>query len=320
MTCLFLIISKSNIYINHLMLNKYIFFVIIILCFTPFFSPPLALLAGIAFSIILKNPFQKNTKKATSYLLQSSIVCLGFGMNLFKSLQTGKEGIFFTIITVFGVLALGIVVGKILKVESKLTYLISVGTSICGGSAIAAISPIIKADNQEISISIGTVFILNALALLIFPFIGNYFNLTQHQFGLWAAIAIHDTSSVVGAASVYGKEALEIATIVKLTRALWIIPLAVISTFIFKNNSNKIYIPWFILFYILAMLSNTFISIPIQFSELMVFLGKKGLTVSLFLIGSGISTEMLKKVGFKPFLLGVILWFVISLVSLIVII
>lgn len=258
-------------------IHKIVFFILLLVCLTPYISIPLALFMGLAFAILFRNPFPEISKKTSKYLLQVSVVGLGFGMNLFEALKAGKDGIIFTIASVFGVLLLGVLLGKVFKLEKTIAYLISAGTAICGGSAIAAVAPIVKAKDTEISVSIGTVFILNAIALFIFPILGHYFNLSQDQFGTWAAIAIHDVSSVVGASAAYGEEALKIATTVKLTRALWIIPVAIVTSFFFKQKSDKIYKPWFILFFTLAMLANTFLPIPEIITTNILWLAKKGL-------------------------------------------
>lgn len=296
--------------------NKIIFWCLLALCFFPFVSSAIALFLGLAFALTLGQPYPKFTKKTSKYLLQFSVVGIGFGMNLHESLKAGKEGMIFTIVSVIGVLVLGYILGKKLNVDKKTSYLISSGTAICGGSAIAAVAPVLKANDNEISVSLGTIFILNAIALFIFPPIGHLLGLTQEQFGLWAAIAIHDTSSVVGAGAAYGEKALEIATMVKLTRALWIIPLAFVTMFLFKQKSNKVSIPWFIFFFVLAMVANTFLPIPEEVTKALVWLAKKGLTVTLFLIGSGLSQQVIKNVGFRPMAEGVILWFFIGVVSL----
>jgi len=231
-------------------------------------------------------------------------------------MQAGKEGVLFTIASITGTLVFGYLMGKWLNIEKKTSYLISAGTAICGGSAIAAISPVIKAEEKQISVALGCVFILNSIALFIFPVIGHHFNLSQTQFGLWCAIAIHDTSSVVGAASKYGTHALEVATTVKLARALWIVPVSFMSTFIFKNKSKKISIPYFIGLFILAMVANTYLPVVKMISPYMVTIAKMGLTLTLFLIGAGLSRKILVSVGFKPLLQGVALWAAISITAL----
>lgn len=299
--------------------NRVIFILLLILCLMPFITPAVALFIGLIFAFTAGQPFPVFSKKASKYLLQFSVVGLGFGMNLYQSLQTGKDGMIFTVVSVVSVLLIGYFVGKRLYMDRKTAYLISAGTAICGGSAIAAVAPVLKANDSEISVSMGTIFILNAIALFIFPPIGHLLDMTQEQFGMWAAIAIHDTSSVVGAGAAYGEKALEIATMVKLTRALWIIPVAFITTLLFKQKGGKVSIPWFILFFVLAMVANTFLSIPAQVSNGLVWAAKKGLTVTLFLIGAGLSPKVLKIVGIKPLVQGVMLWVFIGVLSLVVI-
>ena len=284
-----------------------------------FLTPAVALFVGILFSLILGTPYPKLAKKASKYMLQISVVGLGFGMNLHESLQAGKEGMIFTIISVIGVMILGVFLGKLLNINRKNSYLISSGTAICGGSAIAAVAPVIDADDNDTSLALITIFVLNAIALFIFPVIGHALDLTQQQFGTWAAIAIHDTSSVVGAGAAYGDEALKVATTIKLTRALWIIPLAFASAFVFRTKGKRATIPWFIILFVVAMLINTYLPLPQVLTENIVFISKKLLTVTLFLIGCGLSVSALKKVGVKPLLLGVILWVIISVTTLLVV-
>lgn len=296
--------------------NKPLFILLFILCLMPFISPAIALFLGLALGMTAGQPFPVFSKKTSKYLLQFSVVGLGFGMNLYESLQTGKDGMIFTVVSVVAVLVLGMYLGKRLMMDKKTAYLISAGTAICGGSAIAAVAPVVKANDNEMSMSLGTIFILNAIALFIFPPIGHLLGMTQEQFGMWAAIAIHDTSSVVGAGAAYGEKALEIATMVKLTRALWIIPITIVTMFLFKQKGAKISIPWFIFFFILAMVANTFLSIPEVVSSSLVWTAKKGLTVTLFLIGSGLSRKVIKHVGVRPMVQGVVLWIFIGLMSL----
>ncbi|MDD6766404.1 MAG: putative sulfate exporter family transporter [bacterium] len=296
--------------------NKPIFIVLFVCCLLPFVTPAIALFAGLAFALTAGQPYPKFSKKTSKYLLQFSVVGLGFGMNLYASLQSGKEGMLFTIVSVFAVLALGIWLGKRLLIDRKTSYLIAAGTAICGGSAIAAVGPVVKADDNQMSMSLGTIFILNAIALFIFPPIGHLLGLTQEQFGLWAAIAIHDTSSVVGAGAAYGEIALEIATMVKLTRALWIIPITILTMFLFKQKGAKITIPWFILFFILAMVANTFLSLPEALTRSVVWAAKQGLTLTLFLIGAGLSRQVIRQVGIRPMVQGILLWIFIGAISL----
>ncbi|MEO6818161.1 MAG: putative sulfate exporter family transporter [Ginsengibacter sp.] len=309
-------IEFKNIFKDGLSPKKIIFILLLILCLTPLITPPIALLLGIGVAQTIGNPYIFYNHKATSFLLKASVIGLGFGMNFHSAVQAGKEGIIFTICSIFGTLILGFILGKVLKIEMKTSHLISCGTAICGGSAIAAVSPIIKAGENQISIALGTIFILNSIALFLFPAIGHYLHLSQNQFGIWAAIAIHDTSSVVGAANKYGAEALQVATTVKLARALWIIPIAFLSSYMFKSGKQKIKIPYFIGFFILAMLVNTYLPVIHPVSGILVVIAKIGLTVTLFLIGSGLSAKVLKSVGLKPLLQGVILWIVISTVAL----
>ena len=296
--------------------NSYYYLLLAFICLTPWISPPIALFLGLAFALTLGSPFPVFNKKASKYLLQIAVIGLGFGMNLHESLKAGTDGILFTIISVVSVIIIGILVGKFYKVDKVTSYLISSGTAICGGSAIAAVGPIVRADESQMSVSLATVFVLNAIALFIFPTIGQWLNLSQIQFGTWAAIAIHDTSSVVGAGSAYGEEALKVATTVKLTRALWIIPLSIFTTFYFKSKGDKLYIPWFILFFIIAMLLNTYLYIPTKITSSIVAVSRQCLTLTLFFIGAGLSRNTLKNVGSKPLLLGISLWIFIGLVSL----
>lgn len=298
--------------------QKILFFLLLFACLTAWVSPPIALVLGLFAALTFGNPFPEQTKKATKILLQTSVVLLGFGMNLTSVIKAGKDGIVFTIVTIFGTLLVGYLTGKLLKVEEKTSALISSGTAICGGSAIAAVAPAIDADGEQISVSLGTVFILNSVALILFPIIGRALNLSQNQFGIWSAIAIHDTSSVVGAAQSYGADALAIATTVKLARALWIAPVALLFSFIYRSKKAKIAIPYFIFFFLLATLIRTYMpgEFPPSVFDSLVNLAKAGLTVTLFLIGASLSRETLKKVGIKPLFQGVLLWILISIVSL----
>lgn len=304
--------------INTGVLQKIVFFVLILACLTPYVSPPIALALGLILAFSIGNPYRAEIRKPTKILLQVSVVLLGFGMNLDEVYKAGRDGILFTIVTIFGTLILGYLAGRLLGVNQKISTLISSGTAICGGSAIAAVAPVIDADSEEISVSLGTVFVLNSVALFLFPVIGHALGLSQHQFGIWSAIAIHDTSSVVGASQSYGAEALAIATTVKLTRALWIVPVAFLFSFIYREKSAKIAIPWFILLFLLAAVARTYAPseiLPSIFDSL-VNIAKTGLTVTLFLIGASLSPKMLKQVGVKPFLQGILLWIIISIVSL----
>lgn len=295
---------------------KIIFWILLALTLTPWVSPPLALLLGLAIAQTIQHPYPQYNQKATSWLLKISVVGLGFGMNAAAALRAGKQGFVFTVVSITGILILGFILGRLLKINNKTAHLISSGTAICGGSAIAAVAPVIRAEESQITVALGTVFILNAVALLIFPSIGHHFHLSQQQFGLWCAIAIHDTSSVVGAAAKYGNEALGIATTVKLARALWIIPVALMSTALFKSKGTKIKIPYFIGLFIVAIILNTYVPFIRNISDGIVAISKAGLTATLFLIGCGLSRKLWKAVGIKPLLQGVILWVVISIATL----
>ena len=280
------------------------------------------LFLGLAYALICGQGYPSFNKKMSKMLLQYSVVGLGFGMNLHESLASGKEGMTFTIISVIGTLAIGMLIGrKLLKVDRETSYLISSGTAICGGSAIAAVGPVIKAKPANMSVALAVVFVLNAIALFIFPSIGHWLELSQQQFGTWAAIAIHDTSSVVGAGAAYGEEALEVATTIKLTRALWIIPLALATSLIFKSKDSKITIPWFILYFIIAILLNTFVldSVP-QVGTAVSGIARRFLTLTMFFIGASLSMDVLRAVGIRPLIQGVLLWVVISVGSLLYII
>lgn len=300
--------------------SKITYFTAIAVCTTPFIDTPFALLIGILLAQTVQHPFPKKNKRLTHNLLQISVVGLGFGMNAWQALDAGKEGLAFTILSIFSTITLGLFIGKRFKIDANTSYLISTGTAVCGGSAIAAISSIIQSNEKQISTALGTIFILNSIALFLFPWVGHLFHLTQHQFGVWAAIAIHDTSSVVGAANKYGTIALQTATTIKLERALWIIPLSLISVFVFKSESKKIKIPYFIFLFVMAMLINTFIPAIHTAASFIVILSKIGLKITLFLIGTSLSKDLIISVGIKPFFQGILLWAFISIISLSIII
>ncbi|RXK85873.1 YeiH family protein [Filimonas effusa] len=281
-------------------------------CFTPLVSAPAALLLGIGTAQFIGHPYLHLNHSITRLLLQVSVVGLGFGMNIYTAAAAGREGFGITAISIIATLTGGVVLGKLLGVEKKTAYLITSGTAICGGSAIAAVSPVIKAEEKQMTVALGTVFILNSAALFIFPVVGRWIGLNETQFGLWSAIAIHDTSSVVGAAAKYGPEALAVATTVKLARALWIVPVGVISALVFRQKKGSVKLPWFILFFIAAMLLNTYVPVIQAYGHYLVKLSHSGLTLTLFLIGSGLSAGTLRQVGFKPFIQGIVLWALIS--------
>ena len=293
-----------------------VFAAFLLFCVTPWASPPIALALGLALALTLGHPYPARNSKATKLLLQASVVLLGFGMNLQKVIEAGRTGVVFTIVTIAGTLLLGFLLGRAMGISRTTAHLISSGTAICGGSAIAAVGPVINATDEEMSVSLGTVFILNSIALFAFPMIGQRLGLTQSQFGVWAAIAIHDTSSVVGAASRYGADALQIATTVKLTRALWIVPLTLATAFFFKRKSANVAIPWFILWFVAASVIRTYLPAPGEVWSTLTMLAKIGLTITLFLIGAGLSRKSIAAVGARPLILGVVLWIVISCASL----
>ena len=281
-------------------------------------TPPVVLFIGLVFALLCGQAYPTFNKNVSKKLLQYSVIGLGFGMNLQASLASGKEGMLFTIISVIGTLLIGMFIGcKVLKLNRNTSYLISSGTAICGGSAIAAVGPIIKAKDTDMSMALATVFILNAIGLFLFPIMGHWLGLSQQEFGTWAAIAIHDTSSVVGAGAAYGEEALQVATTIKLTRALWIIPLALVTSVIFRSEGKKISIPWFILFFIVAMLINTYLLADFpQIGKFIAGIARKGLIITMFFIGASLSVDVIKSVGIRPLLQGILLWIIISAASL----
>ena len=289
---------------------------------TSYVTPPVVLFLGLAYALLCGQAYPKFNKTASKKLLQYAVVGLGFGMNVQASLASGKEGMLFTIVSVFGTMVVGMLIGyKLLKVNKTTAYLISSGTAICGGSAIAAVGPVVKAKDSDMSLALATVFILNAVALFTFPVLGRWLGLSQQEFGMWAAIAIHDTSSVVGAGAAYGEEALQVATTIKLTRALWIIPLTLLTSLLFRSGSKKISIPWFILFFILAIVANTYLldAVPMV-GKVISGVARKLLTLTMFFIGASLSKETLKSVGVRPMIQGVLLWIIISVGTLIYII
>lgn len=319
-------------------IGKYLYWVLLVLMFIPFelifgstfISAPVALFLGLVFALIFGIPHPKFNKKLSKYLLQASVVGLGFGMNLEKSLQSGAEGMIFTVVSVISVMVVGVLLGRYMRIDSKTSYLISSGTAICGGSAIAAVGGVLNAKENEMAVSLGVIFILNAIALFIFPPMGHFFGLDQHQFGTWAAIAIHDTSSVVGAGAAYGPEACELATLIKCTRALWIIPLAFFTMWFYgrgssadgERKSGKISIPWFILLFVAAMIFNTYVGSETlrPLYDGLVIAAKQALIAVLFAIGAGLSLKVIKQVGVRPLVQAVILWIVIGVGSLLAII
>jgi uncharacterized integral membrane protein (TIGR00698 family) len=282
-------------------------------------SPPVALVGGIAFGFTVEHPLRAESARLSKLLLQASVIALGFGMNILQVAHAGSSGFAYTAISITTAMILGLLLGKLLRVGGKASYLITAGTAICGGSAIAAMGPVLAANEEEMAVSLGTVFVLNSVALLLFPFIGWALHLSQTQFGLWSALAIHDTSSVVGAGARYGATALAVGTTVKLARALWIVPLT-IATAMLRKSDAKIQWPWFIFYFVLAAIAASYVphwlpkSTPL-FASLN-HLGRAGLTVVLFLIGTGISRATLRQVGARPLIQGITLWIAVATVSL----
>lgn len=278
-------------------------------------SPPLALTLGLVFGLGFTHPYTRATRKWTKWLLQGSVVALGAGMNLHEVVHAGRSGFVYTALSITFAILVGISAGRLLKVRNRTSYLITAGTAICGGSAIAAVAPIIDADQEETAVSLGAVFILNSIALLIFPALGWMLHLSQQQFGLWSALAIHDTSSVVGATARYGSVALVVGTTVKLARALWIVPLC-LATAMLRRSDARIQWPWFILFFCLAAVVNTYVSTLASTTHVLYGLGKLGLTATLYLIGTGLSLATLRQVGVRPLLQAVTLWVIVGITSL----
>ena len=294
---------------------KNVFFAGLILAASGLLSPPIALAAGLIYGFTFIHPYHLDAKRLSKLLLQASVVGLGFGMDLGQVLRVGRSGFIYTAASISFALLLGWLLGRIFNVEKRVSFLISAGTAICGGSAIAAISPITAATEQEIAVSLGTVFALNSVALLTFPVIGTALHLTQNQFGLWSALAIHDTSSVVGATAKFGAVALAVGTTVKLARALWIVPVS-FGAALARKSKTRIQLPWFILFFCLAAIANTYVHILQPVYPQLKHLGVIGLTVTLFLIGTGLSKETLREVGIRPLLQGILLWIVVAAGSL----
>lgn len=318
-------------------LGRSLYWILLVLMLFPFkmiwgtevISAPIALFLGLMFALVFGIPYPKFNKKLSKYLLQASVVGLGFGMNLQQSLKSGADGMLFTIVSVIVVMVAGVWLGKALKINDKASYLISSGTAICGGSAIAAVGGVLKANEKNMAVSLGVIFILNAIALFIFPPLGHLFHMSDAQFGTWAAIAIHDTSSVVGAGAAYSPEACELATLIKCTRALWIIPLAFFTMWYFRNDIKggegkaKISIPWFILLFVVAMIINTYTPDSLTFLKdnfypALVAIAKQALVAVLFAIGASLSIKVIKEVGAKPMIQAILLWIIIGVSSLFV--
>lgn len=300
------------------MAARILFFVGLLLSALGVLSPPLALLAGILLALAFAHPYEEASRTYSRFLLQASVVGLGFGMNLREVVRAGRSGFGYTAIGIATALLIGLALGRLLGVGEKASFLISAGTAICGGSAIAAVAPITRASDEEIAVSMGTVFVLNSIALLLFPVIGWRLHLGQSQFGLWAALAIHDTSSVVGAAARYGSDALAIGTTVKLARALWIVPLALVTASVMKSKA-RVQWPWFILFFGAAAVANTYFSWFAPAYPVFSRLGRLGLTATLFLIGASLSRPTFQLVGVRPLVQGVLLWAIVAISTLLAI-
>jgi len=296
-------------------MNKNLFFAGVILAASGFISPPIALLGGLIYGLMVIHPFHVESKSLSKFLLQASVVALGFGMNLHEVLRAGQSGFVYTALSITGAMLLGLGLGCLIHVQKKASFLISAGTAICGGSAIAAVGPIAGANEEEMAVSLGTVFILNSVALFLFPVIGLALDMSQTQFGLWSALAIHDTSSVVGATAKYGAAALAVGTTIKLARALWIVPLSAVTAILLKSKA-RIQWPWFILFFCFAALLNTLLPAYSGAFDALNHLGRIGLTVTLFLIGTGLNKKTLAKVGVRPLLQGLILWLIVGSTTL----
>jgi uncharacterized integral membrane protein (TIGR00698 family) len=297
-------------------MNKNIFFLGLILAASGLFSPPIALLGGLVYGLTLTHPFHVESKRLARFLLQASVVALGFGMNLHEVAHAGRSGFLYTAVSITVAILLGLGLGYLIRVDKKPAFLISAGTAICGGSAIAAVGPIAEANEEEMAIALGSVFILNSVALFLFPVIGYLLHMSQAQFGLWSALAIHDTSSVVGATAKYGPTALAVGTTIKLARALWIVPLCLLTAVALKSKA-RIQWPWFIFVFCVAALLNTLL--PALNHTFMAFnqLGRNGLTVTLFLIGTGLNRKILERVGLRPLLQGLALWIIVGASTLV---
>ena len=299
-------------------MSKYLFLAGLILAASGLVSPPIALLGGLIYGFALTHPFHVESKRLAKLLLQASVVALGFGMNLHEVVHAGRSGFLYTAASITLAMLLGLGLGYLIRVGQKSAFLISAGTAICGGSAIAAVGPIADANEEEMAVALGTVFILNSVALFLFPLVGSMFHMTQEQFGLWSALAIHDTSSVVGATAKYGATALSVGTTIKLARALWIVPLSVVTAVTLKSKA-RIQWPWFILFFCFAALLNTLLPAFNPAFGLINHLGRIGLTVTLFLIGTGLNKQTIERVGPRPLLQGLALWIIVGTGALVLI-
>ena len=301
------------------MIARLFYFGLLLLTFFPFINSSIALVLGIIYGLIFQNSFAEFSKKYSKKILNTAIIGLGLGLNLHEAVSVSKDGFMLTLTSVISVFILGFIFFRVLKTNKNISLLITSGTAICGGSAIAVISSVLKPKSNEITIALAAVFILNAIALLIFPYIGHFFQLNQYQFGLWSAIAIHDTSSVVGAAKIFGDEALHVATTVKLSRTLWIFPLAIIINYFSKQEDSSFKFPYFIFGFIATMLTATYFPEGESVYNTLQVISKQLMVVSLFMIGSMINFEAIKQAGFRTLSFATILWILISFISLILI-
>lgn len=299
-------------------MSRNLFFIGLILAASGLVSPPLALASGLAFGLAFAHPFAQPAKHLSKLLLQISVVGIGFGMDLRQIVRVGRSGFLYTALSISFAMLLGWLLGRVFKVQRRISFLICAGTAICGGSAIAAVAPVAEAEEEEIAVSLGTIFVLNSIALLLFPAVGLLLHMSQTQFGLWSALAIHDTSSVVGATAKYGAIALAVGTTVKLARALWIVPMSV-GTALTRKSKARIQWPWFILFFCLAAVANTYLHAFASAYATLKHLGIIGLTATLYLIGTGLSMETLRKVGVRPLMQGILLWIAVAVGSLVLI-
>lgn len=301
-----------------LSLQRLLFFLLILGSATPWCAPATALTVGMLFSLLLGNPFPKQTADWSKNLLQLSVVGLGFGVGIIDVWDAGREAVLYTPLSIALTVAVGILMGRLLHTSIRTSALISFGTAICGGSAIAALAPVINADDEEIAVSLATIFTLNAAALVVFPVIGHIVGITERQFGIWAALAIHDTSSVVGAASAFGGSALTIGTTVKLARAVWIAPAVLIASYFFSSHT-KAKIPLFIIGFIAAAAIRSIFPSMLEIWQLLAVTARQGLVITLYLVGTGLTREVLRKVGLRPLAQGLLLWVIVSVAVLAVI-
>jgi uncharacterized integral membrane protein (TIGR00698 family) len=310
-----------------LALRKPLFLIALLVAALGLIPPPIALATGILFGLLFTHPYAELARNGTKWLLQGSVIALGFGMDLHQVLRAGRSGFLYTAAGIAVAMLLGLALGRACRVSRGSSFLISTGTAICGGSAIAAVAPILHAAEEEVAAAFGAVFVLNSLALFLFPIVGTTFHLSQTQFGLWSALAIHDTSSVVGATAHYGPIALRVGTTVKLARALWIVPITFLTALAVRSKDGaqpqpnlRIQWPWFILLFCLAALLNTSAPAGARAFQAVAYLGRLGLTATLFLIGTALNRKTVTTVGHRPFLQAIVLWLIVASLSLVFIV